>query len=84
MKKKNLLKIIGCFLIAVSCFACINIKAITTDVEPPGLDDLSFTDDNIKYTCGDKIYLNIDAHDAVSGIDKEDIMFLMRVIMANI
>ena len=84
MKKKNLLKIIGCFLIAVSCFACINIKAITTDVEPPVLDNISFKDDNLKYTCGDKINLNIETHEAVSGIDKEDIMFLMRVIMANI
>ena len=78
MKEKNLLKIIGCFLIAVSCFACINIKAITTDVEPPVLDNISFKDDNLKYTCGDKIYLNIDAHDAVSGIDKEDIWIHMN------
>lgn len=69
---KRSIKIISCLLIMFCFLFLINIKAITTDTEPPILRNISFIEENKKYTCGDKIYLNIDAYDEVSGIDKED------------
>ena len=69
---KRSIKIISCLLIMFCFLSLINIKAITTDTEPPILRNISFIEENKKYTCGDKIYLNIDAYDEVSGIDKED------------
>ena len=77
---KRSLKIISCLLIMFCFLFLINIKAITTDTEPPILRNISFIEENKKYTCGDKIYLNIDAYDEVSGIDKEDTRIVIEKI----
>lgn len=48
--------------------ATIKVGAVTTDKEGPVLNSISFLKTDKKYTYDDKIYLNIDAYDEVSGI----------------
>ena len=62
-------------IIKILCFtfmllAIIKVDAVTTDKEGPVLKSISFADlGEHKYTYEDKIYLNLDAYDEVSGID---------------
>lgn len=61
------------FLILIICIVLLNtnVYAVTTDTKGPILNDISIKDGNgEKYSVGDKIYLNLDVYDDVSGIDK--------------
>ena len=54
-------------LIVIS-FGAIVVKAATRDTAPPTLKSISLKESNKTYSVGDKVYLNIDANDDVSGI----------------
>ena len=58
-------------LILLIIFSLYVVKAATEDTTPPVLKGVSIV--NNKVSAGDKLYLNIDAFDDVSGIDEEHV-----------
>lgn len=55
-------------LMVVSVAGIIVVNAATPDTKPPVLKSISFKNPKKSYNMGEKVYLNIDANDDISGI----------------
>lgn len=74
-------KIFKILVILMICLTFIEVKAITTDKEPPVLRSIALKDKTkTQYTYDDRVYLEIDASDDVSGIKSISVNFVIPKI----